>query len=55
MSKRVFFAVCLIVIVAFESAYAAGWEPNAFEINKIEMIESAAEKKAVEQRDATAP
>jgi hypothetical protein len=27
----------------------------AFEINKIEMIESAAEKKAVEQRDATAP
>jgi len=36
-------------------ALPAGGGMPAFEINKIEMIESAAEKKAVEQRDATAP
>ncbi|MGA2323754.1 MAG: glycoside hydrolase family 5 protein [Sedimentisphaerales bacterium] len=35
MSKRVFFAVCLMVIVMFESACNAYTEPNAFEINKI--------------------
>ncbi len=36
MSKRVFFAVCLMVIVVFESACNAYYvEPNTFEINKI--------------------
>ncbi len=35
MSKRVFFAVCLMAIIMFESACNAYREPNAFEINKI--------------------
>ncbi|MGA2678163.1 MAG: glycoside hydrolase family 5 protein [Sedimentisphaerales bacterium] len=34
MSKRVFFAVCLMVIVVSESACKAYREPNAFEINQ---------------------
>jgi endoglucanase len=35
MSKRAFFAVCLMAIIMFESACNAYREPNAFEINKI--------------------
>jgi endoglucanase len=35
MSKQLLFAVCLMIVVMFESACNAGWELNAFEINKI--------------------
>jgi endoglucanase len=35
MSKRAFFAVCLIVIALFVSACNADWEPNTLQINQI--------------------